>query len=74
MKHLSGTVSDLGSDGIVKISGALRELLADVFALYRKLPRRSPPLCDASLGEEDLRHLDMAGHSDTPVSLQGLAE
>jgi len=33
IKHLPETVSDLGSDAVVEVSGALRKLLADVFAL-----------------------------------------
>jgi len=36
MKHFSEFASDLGSDAVVEISGALRKLLADVFALYLK--------------------------------------
>src|ERR1700680_2670682 len=36
VKHLSETPSDLNSDSVVEISGALRKLLADVFALYVK--------------------------------------
>ncbi len=36
MKHFSETATDLGSDAAVEISGALRKLLADVFALYVK--------------------------------------
>jgi starvation-inducible DNA-binding protein len=36
MKHVSGTATDLGSEAVVEISGALRKLLADVFALYVK--------------------------------------
>jgi starvation-inducible DNA-binding protein len=36
VRHLPQTVSDLGSDAVVEISGALRKLLADVFALYLK--------------------------------------
>jgi len=34
--HVSGTVTDLGSDAVVDVSGALRKLLADVFGLYVK--------------------------------------
>ena len=40
MKRSSEFASDLGSDAVVEISGALRKLLADVFALYVK-PRTS---------------------------------
>src|ERR1700683_4761459 len=36
MTHLPETVSDLGGDAVVEVSRALRELLADVFALYVK--------------------------------------
>jgi starvation-inducible DNA-binding protein len=36
MTHLPETVSDLGSDAVVEVTGALRKLLADVFALYVK--------------------------------------
>ena len=36
IRHFSETASDLGSDAVVEISGALRKLLADVFALYVK--------------------------------------
>jgi starvation-inducible DNA-binding protein len=36
MKHASEPASDLGGDAVVEISGALRSLLADVFALYVK--------------------------------------
>src|SRR6202049_5270371 len=36
VKHLSETPSDLNSDSVVEISGALRKLLADVFTLYVK--------------------------------------
>ena len=36
MTRIPETVSDLGNDSVVEISGALRELLADVFALYVK--------------------------------------
>src|SRR5438270_4397202 len=36
VRHLPETVSDLGTDGVIEISGALRKLLADVFALYVK--------------------------------------
>ena len=36
MTHLTETVSDLGHDAVVEVSSALRELLADVFALYVK--------------------------------------
>lgn len=36
MKHLPETVTDLSSDAVVEISGALRKLLADVFTLYVK--------------------------------------
>jgi starvation-inducible DNA-binding protein len=36
MTHLPGTISDLGHDAVVEVSGALRKLLADVFALYVK--------------------------------------
>ncbi len=36
MKHLSETPSDLTGDAVVEISGALRNLLADVFTLYVK--------------------------------------
>jgi starvation-inducible DNA-binding protein len=35
-KHFSETAAALGSDALVEISGALRKLLADVFALYVK--------------------------------------
>src|SRR6202046_4353308 len=36
VRHLNETVSDLGSDTVIEISGELRILLADVFALYLK--------------------------------------
>jgi starvation-inducible DNA-binding protein len=36
MTDLTETVSDLGHDAVVEVSSALRELLADVFALYVK--------------------------------------
>ena len=36
MKQFSETASDLGTDAVVEISGALRKLLADVFTLYLK--------------------------------------
>jgi len=36
VRHLPEKASDLGSDPVVEISGALRKLLADVFALYVK--------------------------------------
>jgi starvation-inducible DNA-binding protein len=36
IKHPLETQSDLGGDAVVEISGALRGLLADVFALYVK--------------------------------------
>jgi len=36
IRQLNETISDLGSDAVVEISGALRKLLADVFALYLK--------------------------------------
>src|SRR5271155_5623249 len=36
MRHLPEAVGDLGSEAVVEISGALRKLLADVFALYVK--------------------------------------
>ena len=36
MKHAWETPSDLGSDAVVEIGGALRKLLADVFTLYVK--------------------------------------
>ena len=36
MTHLPETASDLGTEAVVEISGALRKLLADVFALYLK--------------------------------------
>jgi starvation-inducible DNA-binding protein len=36
MKHPLEFASDLGGDAVVEISGALRKLLADVFALYVK--------------------------------------
>src|SRR5271168_5347382 len=36
MRHLPEAVGDLGSEAVVEISGALRKLLADVFALYLK--------------------------------------
>src|SRR5580693_6543419 len=36
LRYSSETVSDLGGDAVVEISGALRKLLADVFALYMK--------------------------------------
>src|ERR1700736_1915442 len=36
MTHLPETTTDLGGDAAVEISGALRKLLADVFALYMK--------------------------------------
>ena len=36
MKEAIGTATDLGSDAVTEISGALRPLLADVFALYLK--------------------------------------
>jgi len=36
MTHLPETASDLGTEAVVEISGALRKLLADVFALYVK--------------------------------------
>ena len=36
MTRLNETVSDLGSEAVAEVSGALRELLADVFALYVK--------------------------------------
>src|SRR5579863_729203 len=35
-RHGNETGSDFGNDGAVEISGALRKLLADVFALYVK--------------------------------------
>jgi starvation-inducible DNA-binding protein len=35
-KHFSATATELSSDAVVEISGALRKLLADVFALYVK--------------------------------------
>ena len=35
-KHSLEIVTDLGGDAVVEISGALRKLLADVFALYVK--------------------------------------
>jgi len=35
-KATSETMTDLGSTAVVEISGALRQLLADVFALYLK--------------------------------------
>ena len=34
--HLPEMANDLGTDAVVEISGALRKLLADVFALYLK--------------------------------------
>jgi starvation-inducible DNA-binding protein len=36
MKHRPEVASDLGGDAVVEISGALRKLLADAFALYVK--------------------------------------
>jgi starvation-inducible DNA-binding protein len=36
MRHRPEVASDLGRDALVEISGALRKLLADVFALYLK--------------------------------------
>ena len=36
MRHLPEAVGDPGSEAVVEISGALRKLLADVFALYVK--------------------------------------
>ena len=36
MKEATKTATDLGSDAVTEISGALRPLLADVFALYLK--------------------------------------
>jgi len=36
MNHVPEIASDLGSDAVVEVSGALRKLLADVFALYLK--------------------------------------
>src|SRR6202045_3131071 len=36
MKNLSEMATDLSSDAVVQVSGALRKLLADVFALYVK--------------------------------------
>jgi len=36
MAHLPEMTTDLGGDAAVEISGALRKLLADVFALYLK--------------------------------------
>src|SRR5208282_4571216 len=36
MRHLPEAVGDLGSEAVVEISGALRPLQADVFALYVK--------------------------------------
>src|ERR1700716_3519418 len=35
-KQSSESATDLGGDAVVEISGALRQLLADVFALYLK--------------------------------------
>src|SRR2546429_7757080 len=35
-KDALGTTTDLGHDAVVEISSALRQLLADVFALYLK--------------------------------------
>src|SRR5579863_3408747 len=36
LRHRPEVASDLGGDAVVEISGALRKLLADVFALYVK--------------------------------------
>jgi DNA-binding ferritin-like protein len=36
-KDASGTTTDLSHEAVVEISTALRQLLADVFALYVKL-------------------------------------
>jgi starvation-inducible DNA-binding protein len=36
MREITDTPTDLAGDAVVEISGALRELLADVFALYLK--------------------------------------
>jgi starvation-inducible DNA-binding protein len=36
IKEVSETPTDLGGDAVVEISGELRKLLADVFALYLK--------------------------------------
>ena len=36
MKATAETISDLGSTAVPEVSGALRQLLADVFVLYLK--------------------------------------
>src|SRR5271154_6912961 len=36
VRDLTDTPTDLAGDAVVEISGALREMLADVFALYLK--------------------------------------
>jgi hypothetical protein len=40
-KRISAISTDLGDDAVVEISGELRKLLADVFALYVKGVGRS---------------------------------